>query len=137
MALETAPEDEVGGAAYGPLLAAAIAASRGETDVVGDRRHAFDLEVRFGIPLADLDCVALGAHVAASVGRPEVAAEAPGVTRGQPQRALSMFAMRRMLRGRLVAALGDAEFRRLSDSGSGRRPRDAFATLIEKLAALP
>jgi predicted ATPase/class 3 adenylate cyclase len=138
LALETAPDDATfGGAAYGPLLTAAIAASRGETGVVGDLRHAFELEVRFGIPLADLDCVVLGAHVAMSVGRPEVAAVALGVTRGQPQRALSMFAMRRMLRGRLQATLGDAEFRGLSGSGSGRRPRDAFGALIEELAALP
>lgn len=135
LALETAPDEKTGGASYGPLLAAAIAASRGETDVVGDLRHAFDLEVRFEIPLVDLDCVVMGAHVAASVGHPEVAAAALGVTRGQPQRALSMFAIRRMLRGQLQATLGDAEFRRLSETGAGRRPRDAFATLIEKLAA--
>ena len=135
LALESAPDDETGGAADGPLLGAAIAASRGETDVVGDLRHAFDLEVRFGIPLVDLDCLVMGAHVAVAVDRPEVAAMALGATRGQPQRALSMFAIRRMLRGRLQAALGDAEFRRLTESGAGRRPRDAFSTLIEKLAA--
>ena len=134
-ALENAPGDETAGAAYGPLLAAAIAAARGGTDVVGDLRHAFDLEAQFGIPLVDLDCVVLGALVAVSVGRPEAAAAALGATRGQPQRAMSMFAMRRMLRGRLQATLGDAEFRRLSGSGAGRRPRDAFAAVIEKLTS--
>ena len=137
LALETALEEEIAGAAYVPLLAAAIAAARGETDVVGDLRRAFDLDVRFGIPLMDLDCVVMGTHAAASVGRPELAAEALGVTRRQPQRAVSMFAMRRLLRGRLQATLGDEEFRRLSESGSGRRPRDAFAALIENLAARP
>lgn len=136
MTLEAAPVDATfGGAAYGPLLAAAIAAARGETDVVGDLRDASDLEARFAIPPVDLDCFVVGAHVATSVGRPEVAAEALGATRGQPQRTVSMFAVRRMLRGRLQATLGDAEFRRLSESGSGRRPRDAFATLIDQLAA--
>jgi predicted ATPase/class 3 adenylate cyclase len=137
LAVETAPDDETAGAAYGPSLAAAIAAAQGQTDVAGDLRHAFELEVQFEIPLVDLDCVVLGAHVATSVGRPEVAAVALGVTHGQPQRALSMFAMRRMLRGRLQATLGDAEFRQLFESGAGRRPRDAFATLIQELAARP
>jgi predicted ATPase/class 3 adenylate cyclase len=137
LALETAPDDEIGGSPYGPLLTVAIAAARGETDVIGDLRRAFNLDVRFGIPLMDLDCVVLGAHVAMSVGRPEAAAELIGVTRGQPQRALSMFALRRMLRGQLQAELGDAEFRQMSASGSGRRPRDAFATLIENMTALP
>lgn len=134
-ALEATPDDETGGAAYGPLIAAALAAAQGATDVVGDLRHAFDLEVQFGIPLVDLDCVVMGAHVAVSLDHPEVAAEALGATRGQPQRALSMFAMRRMLRGRLQSTLGDAEFRRWSESGSSRRPRDAFALLIERLPA--
>lgn len=135
LALETAAEDDTAGSAYGPLLAAALSASRGESDVVGHLRHAFDLDVRFGLPLMDLDCVVLGAHVALCAGHPAVAAEVLGVTRGQPQRAMSMFALRRMLRGRLQAVLGDAEFRRLSESGSGRRPRDAFAALIEDMTA--
>lgn len=127
------PEDARSTMPYGPLLGAAIAASTGPHGVLDDLRAAIELEARFAVPLVDLDCVVLGSHVAMRLGRPDLAAEALGATRGQPQRTICMFGMRRQLGALARGSLGDAEFGRLFQRGSGRPAREAFAGLVSGL----
>jgi hypothetical protein len=121
---------------YVPLVRAVVGSRTSSlADVVDDLRTAAALERRWEPPLVALDCLVLGALVAADRGRVEVAAEALGATRGMPQRSVSGFGVRRTLRRRLVAAMGDEAWTECSARGRGRSPRAAFDRLIDALAA--
>ena len=95
--------------------------------------RTIELQRRWAPPLADLDCVVHGAFIAATLDRPEVAAEALSVTRGKPQRTLSAFGLRRVLRRRLNAELGDDGWQAATAAGHALAPMEAFGRLVDAL----
>jgi predicted ATPase/class 3 adenylate cyclase len=134
LAESTNPAARLGAAA----LQAMVLGSSGSTDeIVEHLRRAQVVQRRWPLPLFDLDLAVYGAFTAAEVGRPALAAETLAVTRGMPQRFLSSFGIRRALRTRLNAELGDEEWRKAIEAGAGRAPEEAFAVLIDRLATEP
>jgi predicted ATPase/class 3 adenylate cyclase len=120
---------------YVPLLRAVVGGRMSTPDSwVADLRAAVTLERRWEPPLVVLDCVVLGALVAADQGHADLAAEALGATKGMPQRSISGFGIRRLLRSRLVAELGDDGWAAARERGGARSPRNAFEHLVGALA---
>ncbi len=103
-------------------------------EIVEHLRRAQVSQQRWSLPLFDLDLAVYGAFTAAEVGRPVLATETLAATRGMPQRFLSSFGLRRVLRTRLNAELGDEKWRNALDAGTGSSPEKAFADLIDRLA---
>lgn len=127
----TYPAARVGAVA----LQAMVLGSSWSTDEIVEHLHrAHVSQRRWPLPLFDLDLVVYGAFTAAEVGRTALAAETLAATRGMPQRFLSSFGLRRVLRTRLNAELGDEQWQKALDAGSGSTPEKAFADLIGRLA---
>ncbi|HEY5663154.1 MAG TPA: adenylate/guanylate cyclase domain-containing protein [Ilumatobacter sp.] len=123
-------------ALYVPLLRAVTGCRTAPLDeLVADLRAVARFERRWEPPLVVFDCVVLAALVAAERGAAVAAAEALGVTKRMPQRSLSGFAVRRVLRNRLVAELGADGWTAARERGATRQPRAALDHLIDTLAA--
>lgn len=121
--------------AYVPLLRAVVGCRSSSVETTIDNlRAAQALVRRFAPPLADRDCVVSAAFVAAELGRHDVAAEALAITHGMPQRTLSAFGLRKHLRRRLRAELGDEGWNAAVAAGAGSTPDAALDRLIGQLA---
>lgn len=116
------------------LQAMVLGSSWSADEIVEHLRRAQVSQQRWSLPLFDLDLAVYGAFTAAEVGRPVLATETLAATRGMPQRFLSSFGLRRVLRTRLNAELGDEKWRNALDAGTGSSPEKAFADLIDRLA---
>ncbi len=131
LAESTNPAARVGAAA---LQAMVLGSSWSADEIVVHLRRTQAVQQRWPLPLFELDLAVYGAFTAAEAGRPALAAETLAVTRGMPQRFLSSFGLRRVLRTRLNAELGDEKWQNAVDAGTGSTPEKAFADLIDRLA---
>lgn len=130
-----AEETQLYFSAYVPLMRAVVGCRSSPLDTtIAHLREAQALLRRYSPPLVDRDCVVSGAFVASELGRHDVAAEAFAITLRMPQRTLSAFGVRKHLRPRLKAELGEEGWQAAVDSGSSRTPEAALDWLIEQLA---
>lgn len=121
--------------AYVPLVRAVAGCGLSPLETtIADMREAQALLRRYAPPLVDRDCVVSGAFVAAELDRPGLAAEALAITQGMPQRTLSAFGLRKHLRPRLKAELGEEVWQAAVEAGAGRTPAETLDWLIGQLA---